>query len=106
MATEGKDIRDVLADSDKLIKSGERDLKKIEKIREEIGLNAGASKEFLEHIPENDAKNQKAQKKLRQFMDKMIEPGQEKPEADSPEKGKKKKKRSKLANAMNKRLRI
>lgn len=104
MATEGKDIRDVLADSDKLIKSGERDLKKIEKIREEIGLNAGASKEFLEHIPENDVKNQKAQKKLRQFMDKMIEPGKEKSEKETEEKAKKK--RSKLANAMNKRLRI
>ncbi|WP_281646023.1 hypothetical protein [Parendozoicomonas sp. Alg238-R29] len=102
MATEGKDIRDVLADSDKLIKTGESSLKRMEKVRKELGLEAGASKEFLEHIPANAEERQKAQKELKEFMDGAdIEPNED-PKGNK----KKNKKRSRLAKAMNKKLRI
>ena len=102
MSTDGSKIHDFLADSDKLIKAGERSLKKLDKVREEIGLKPGASKEFLEHIPSNSEKNQKAQQELKKFLD-----GTELNEEDAaPADKKKRKKRSKLAKAMNRQLRI
>ncbi|MTI14101.1 hypothetical protein [Sansalvadorimonas verongulae] len=102
MTTENNKLHETIADSDKLIKTGENSLKRMEKIRKELGLSAGASKEFLEHIPDSAEKTQKAQKELKQFMDSVDADEQ----AEDSKSKKKNKKRSRLAKAMNKKLRI
>ena len=103
MATEKNDMHEFLAESDKLIKASELSLKKMEKVRGNIGLQAGASKEFLEHIPTSSEKHEQAQQELKKFVDGMeIDEQDSNTETDK----KKKRKRSKLAKAMNRKLRI
>ncbi len=93
-------VRDFLAESDKLIKQTDKNLKKIDAMRKEIGLKAGASQELLSGIGPEQEQRQQAQKELQNFLkDNEMEL------AAAPEK-KQKKKRKKLNNAMRKNLRI
>ncbi|MCL6270177.1 hypothetical protein M3P05_09550 [Sansalvadorimonas sp. 2012CJ34-2] len=101
MATESNNpLHETLAESEKLLKEGEKELARIGKLRKEIGLKEGASKEFLEHIPGSNDKRQKAEKELSEFLKNS--------EDITTEKGNKskQKKRSKLTKAMNRKLRI
>ncbi len=101
MATENSNqLHDALAESEKLLKDGEKSLARIGKLRKEIGLKEGASKEFLEHIPGSNEKRQKAEKELEEFLS-----GTETAAEKNGNKTKQKK-RSKLAKAMNRKLRI
>ncbi len=103
MSTENTgDMRDFLAESDKLLKQSEKSLKRMDKVRNNIGLKPGASKEFMEHIPGNADKRKEAADELRKFLkDAKFESLPESKE-DKARSGK----RSKLAKAMNRNLRI
>ncbi|CAM3582521.1 hypothetical protein [Parendozoicomonas haliclonae] len=102
MSTESDDLRAFLADSDKLIKASEKSLKSMEAMRKDIGLQAGASKELLEQVPESQDAYRAAQKELNQFL---RDNQSESAEADTKDK-KRKKKRSKMARTVHNKLRI
>ena len=93
-------VQEFLAESDKLIKASENNLKKLEAIRNQLGLNAGASKELLDAISDSNDKRQKAQQELESFM---AENGLDTVMSDKP---KKRKQRDKLNKAMRKNMRI
>ncbi len=92
-------VRDFLAESDKLIKLTDKNLKKIDAMRKEIGLKAGASQELLSGIGPEQEQHQLAHKELQRFLKEN-----ELELVAAPEK--KQKKRKKLNNAMRKNLRI
>ena len=92
-------VQDFLAESDKLIKASERNLKKLEAMRKQLGLNAGASRELMDAIPESSEERQKAEQDLESFL---AENGLG---ADVPPKPKKKKRRDKLNKVMRNNIR-
>ena len=102
MATESESnsLHETLAEGEKLLKSSEKRLKQIGNLRKELGLKQGASKEFLEHIPSGDDKLKTAEKELEEFLNNS------QPDPEQGENKSKQKKRSKLAKAMNRKLRI
>ena len=102
MSSDDSDLRDFLAESDKLIKASEQSLKKIEVMRKELGLAAGASKDLLERIPQNSDQHQEAEKELKKFM----EGNQLDTEENTDKAKKKKKRRSRMTKAIHKKLRI
>ena len=96
------DLHTVLAEGDKLLKNGEKSLKLMAKMRKFLGLKSGASAEFMERIPEGE-KLQEARKELEGFTRNL---GTELPEQEKSNDKKGRKKRSKLAKAMSRNLRI
>ena len=95
-------VREFLADSDKLLRSGEKNLQRFEKLREAMGLNPGASAAFLAQFPANSS----LQKQARALVAAMETEAAAGDLGESPADKKKLRKRSKLARAMQRRLRI
>ncbi|MCY4471619.1 MAG: hypothetical protein OXC07_02195 [Kistimonas sp.] len=104
MENEQDKVREFLAESEKLIRSGEKNLQRFEKLRKAMGLKPEASAAFLEKLPANTD----LYKKARAMVDALQAEGSV--EGGTTENcaagARKSQKRSKLARAMQRRLRI
>ncbi|WP_211824397.1 hypothetical protein [Kistimonas asteriae] len=98
MATEDESLHNAIYENNKLVNNVEDQLKQLDAMRQELGLEQGAGKAFMEQIPESAEKRNEAEKELQQL-------GSTAP-STSKKNRKKQKKRSKMARAMKNKLQI